>query len=235
MELSLSGGRTPDEVSGLASPYDLLKHLRKLSRAHQFSHFLVARIPSQKQARLADLALLSSWPAELISAHDEDVRAGKSAAFNRLSNSAIGFQFAIDDWGAVTAQTTALLRKHEMLRCAFFPVHHPRYGAAAIGFSGNRAPLRVDEMAELHVASIEIFDRFVQLQPRSLDEKAKLSERERECLLWTAEGKTSFEIGKIVGISEHTVNYYLNTASGKLNATNRVQAVAIALRNDLLA
>jgi DNA-binding CsgD family transcriptional regulator len=234
MELSLSGGKAPEEVSGLTSPYDVLKHMRKLSRANRFSHFLVARVPSQRHARLSELVLLSSWPAELVAAHDEDLRASKSPAFNRLSHSAVGFQFGSEDWGAVTAETAALLRKHRMLRCAFFPVHHPRYGAAAVGYSGDRGPLCAGEMAQLHVASIEVFDRFVQLQPRALDEKARLSERERECLLWTAEGKTSFEIGKIVGISEHTVNYYLNTASGKLNATNRVQAVAIALRNDLL-
>lgn len=234
MELSLSGSKTPDEVADLASPYDLLKHLRKLSRASRFAHFLVAKIPSQRFARLADLAVLSSWPPELIAAHDEDMRSGTSLAFNRLSNSAVGFQFTIDDWTTANGQTTALLRKHRMLRCAFFPVHHPRYGAAAVGFSGDRGPLCPNEMAHLHVASIQVFDRFVQLQPRVFEEKAKLSERERECLLWTAEGKTSFEIGKIVGISEHTVNYYLNTAAGKLNATNRVQAVAIALRNDLL-
>lgn len=235
MELSLSGRHMPDEVSGLASPYDILKHLRKLSRRGGFSHFLVARIPSQRHVKLADLTLLSSWPPELVAAHDEDMRVSKSPAFNRLSQSAVGFQFGVEEWGTITPETAALLRKHRMVRCAFFPVHHPRYGAAAVGFSGERGPLCASEMAELHVASIEVFDRFVQLQPRAFDEKAKLSERERECLLWTAEGKTSFEIGKIVGISEHTVNYYLNTASGKLNATNRVQAVAIALRNDLLS
>ena len=81
--------------------------------------------------------------------------------------------------------------------------------------------------------SIAIFDRLIELNGPP-PQRTRVSDRERECLLWTAEGKTSFEIGKIIGISEHTVNYYLNTAASKLDASNRVQAVAIALRTGIL-
>ncbi|MEO0544767.1 MAG: helix-turn-helix transcriptional regulator [Pseudomonadota bacterium] len=56
-----------------------------------------------------------------------------------------------------------------------------------------------------------------------------LSPRMIECLRWTAAGKTSEEIGIILELSSHTVNNYLSAATLKLNAVNRVQAVASAM------
>ncbi|MFP3803129.1 response regulator transcription factor, partial [Paraburkholderia sp. SIMBA_027] len=54
------------------------------------------------------------------------------------------------------------------------------------------------------------------------------------CLNWTAAGKTSAEIADILGLSEHTVNHYLNRATKKLDTVNRTQAVAKALRIGLI-
>lgn len=59
---------------------------------------------------------------------------------------------------------------------------------------------------------------------------ALVSPRERECLLWSARGKTSFEIATILSLSEHTVNHYLTNATGKLDAANRAHAIVKAIR-----
>ena len=63
---------------------------------------------------------------------------------------------------------------------------------------------------------------------------AKLSEREKECLRWAAEGKSSWETSMILNISERTVNHHIHNAKIKLSATNRVQAVAKAVLYQLL-
>ena len=57
-----------------------------------------------------------------------------------------------------------------------------------------------------------------------------LSPRERECLQWTAAGKTTWEIAAILCISQNTVDGYIASATRKLGAVNRTQAVAVALR-----
>ncbi len=62
----------------------------------------------------------------------------------------------------------------------------------------------------------------------------RLTAREKECLLWTAEGKSSWAIGRILGISENTVLYHLKNAVRKLNASNRQQAVARAITLGLI-
>lgn len=63
----------------------------------------------------------------------------------------------------------------------------------------------------------------------------RLSEREKECLLWIAEGKTSWETSMIIGISERTVIFHLQNVTEKLKVTNRQQAVARAVSVGLIA
>lgn len=58
----------------------------------------------------------------------------------------------------------------------------------------------------------------------------ELTDREREVLKWTGEGKSSWEIGIILSISERTVKYHINNIKTKLDAVNRAHAVAKAFR-----
>ncbi|GAB4557351.1 MAG: hypothetical protein Tsb007_16740 [Rhizobacter sp.] len=61
-----------------------------------------------------------------------------------------------------------------------------------------------------------------------------LTPRELECLRWTMEGKTAWELGRILGISEQTAVRHLFNASKKLDCVNKHQAVLKALRLKLI-
>jgi DNA-binding CsgD family transcriptional regulator len=61
-----------------------------------------------------------------------------------------------------------------------------------------------------------------------------LSDRERECLFWVAEGKTTDDVALIVGVSTNTANRYIAQAIQKLSAANRAKAVATAIRRGIL-
>jgi DNA-binding CsgD family transcriptional regulator len=65
-------------------------------------------------------------------------------------------------------------------------------------------------------------------------ERPVLSPRERECLQWTAAGKTTWEIAGILAISTNTVDGYIASATRKLGAVNRTQAAVVALRRALI-
>lgn len=64
--------------------------------------------------------------------------------------------------------------------------------------------------------------------------KAHLTPRELECLRWTMEGKTAWEVGSILSISERTAVLHLNNAMHKLDCTSKHQAVLKALRLGLI-
>lgn len=55
-----------------------------------------------------------------------------------------------------------------------------------------------------------------------------LTSREKDALRWTAEGKTAYEIGKILNVAERTIIFHLKNAVAKLGATNKTQATVKA-------
>jgi DNA-binding CsgD family transcriptional regulator len=61
-----------------------------------------------------------------------------------------------------------------------------------------------------------------------------LTPREREVLTWAAQGKSAWEMGEILHITKRTVDEHVKSAVRKLGATNRTQAVAIALRRRII-
>ena len=61
-----------------------------------------------------------------------------------------------------------------------------------------------------------------------------MTNREVEVLKWLKEGKSSFEVSMILNISERTVNFHCNNIMRKLDAVNRVQAVAVALEKRII-
>lgn len=105
--------------------------------------------------------------------------------------------------------------------------------------SGARGyALKAGSMAEL-VAAIECvaaggsyvdprLDRIL-LSPRSTARLPQLSPREREMMHEMAEGLTAEKIGAKLGVSVETVRTHVRNAIRKLQARNRVHAIALAL------
>lgn len=65
--------------------------------------------------------------------------------------------------------------------------------------------------------------------------RSELTVREIECLNWAARGKTEEEIGIIIARSRETARFHLRNAIGKLNASNRTHAVALACSRGLIS
>jgi DNA-binding response OmpR family regulator len=61
-----------------------------------------------------------------------------------------------------------------------------------------------------------------------------LTEREVETLTWAARGKTSSEIAIILGLTKRTVDFHIDNARLKLNATSRIHAAVKAAAGQLI-
>lgn len=61
-----------------------------------------------------------------------------------------------------------------------------------------------------------------------------LSEREKEVLRWTGDGKTADDIGQILHLSQSTINFHLRNAMFKLDAPNKTNAIVKAIYLNLL-
>lgn len=123
-----------------------------------------------------------------------------------------------------------------------FPVHSAQGEFAMFSVASSQDPQRAQSRildalpvthlftAHLHESVRRIFEHHVLPLKRT-----QLTDREQQCLLWAAEGKTTWETSRILRISERTVIFHLQNAAQKLNVVNRQQAVARAVSLGLIA
>jgi DNA-binding CsgD family transcriptional regulator len=104
----------------------------------------------------------------------------------------------------------------------------------------QQLPSDPEELQRL-VADLQLFVVHAQeaalrllVPPDSQPERPALTPRELEALSWTMEGKTAWEVGAVLGISERTAVMHVNNAMHKLGCVNKHQAVLKALRLGLI-
>lgn len=121
---------------------------------------------------------------------------------------------------------------------ASVPLHGPFGSAAVVSFasaSGNAdAEIQLGRLQALATQFHTTYIRFLS-DEEFVRPPVHLSPRERECLLWSARGKSSWDIGIILNISEYTVNFHIQRAMRKFGTTSRIVAVVQAIRLGLLS
>jgi len=87
-------------------------------------------------------------------------------------------------------------------------------------------------VADLQLFAVHALDAAMRVlvPSEASPELPSLTPRELEALRWTMEGKTAWEVGSILGITERTAVLHLNNAMRKLGCVNKHQAVLKALR-----
>ena len=115
-----------------------------------------------------------------------------------------------------------------------FPVYAERGQAGLVVFHGAEIALDDRTVCDTHARSFALFAAVTRLKPLDGSNAPAISKRELECLSLTANGLTSEEIAAELGLSVHTANQYLTNTAQKLNAVNRMHAVAKALRLGLI-
>lgn len=105
----------------------------------------------------------------------------------------------------------------------------------ALGFAPGHPGTTREDMAALLMLVAHYFDNHMWAKSqRASAGHVAISPRERECLVWSAYGKTVDDIAAILDISTETVRVYLKRINQKLAAANRTHAVAKALHMGLL-
>lgn len=107
---------------------------------------------------------------------------------------------------------------------------HGAQGRAMMCFAVKDGSFRDRDMETilcmLHVMSPYVYTT---LTCRPADVAYSLSSREHECLEWLVQGKTSWEIGKIMGIAERTANFHVGNILRKMKCHNRSQVIRKAM------
>tara|TARA_R110002012_G_scaffold77282_11_gene195671 strand:- start:3450 stop:4190 length:741 start_codon:yes stop_codon:yes gene_type:complete len=229
----------PFELIGkVRTVFDAMQVLRKTCLAYGFRYFSVITLPiaeASEDNTIAGLATISSWPPELIAEYDRLGLARNSPILGQLRKQITPLVFAIDEVnesrpGEEPASATELFRRFDLTMGVYFPVHDSKSLRHAVSFMGDREPLSVEELSTLSMFATMLIEQISIISSADDAAKSVLNAREIEILKWTAEGKTSPEIAKLTGLSEHTVNHYATIATKKLGCSNRTQAVVYAIR-----
>ncbi len=111
-----------------------------------------------------------------------------------------------------------------------FPVRLGTQGNGYVVFTADSLDLKSETILSLHARACQIMTDMLAMEERKVQPSAALNEREIACLQMAGDGHTSEVIAEKMGLSVHTVNAYLGTATTKLNSVNRIQAIAKAIR-----
>ncbi|KQP50794.1 autoinducer-binding protein [Methylobacterium sp. Leaf399] len=236
LDHTLSFLRSLDRTASSGDVADLL--LAELSDLG-VTHVMAATVPTpgtparQHQNHVLLNTFPSEWGRRYLSRgyafHDPTVR--------RLGTSAIPFA-----WGDVRAATDDATACRVMDEAAEFdlregltiPLQTLDGEIAGFSVSGERLGIDPIDRGMLQLVATYAFGHLLLLNGQGLAAPVRLAPREREALQWAAEGKTDWEIGEVMGISTHGVDFHLRSARSKLGTTNRTQAVAMALRRGLI-
>jgi LuxR family transcriptional regulator, activator of conjugal transfer of Ti plasmids len=120
------------------------------------------------------------------------------------------------------------------ITCGFtIPIHDGRGPIAAVTFAADEhSGASFSRRVEAHRQALQLMAMYFhahvrrKFSPERVIDGLSLSPREFECLEWTAQGKSAWEIGRILGLSRHTVATYLLNAKTKLDVRTITQAVA---------
>ncbi|MAZ18324.1 autoinducer binding domain-containing protein [Oricola sp.] len=228
-----------DRIADCKTSYDILRLTREIAKSYDFQYFSIMRLPSADERALASLYIISNWPPDLINSYDQLGLLEHSPVISALRRSTKPFVWRLEDVNRNRAdgredEIETLFAAYGFHRGVYFPAQEPSGERGAVSFSGSRDTPSNTELMELSFLSNLIYEKVAEIKKPAPTPDQTLSARERECLHWTASGKTSSEIATILELSEHTVNHYLSAACQKLGATNRAHAVARAIRAGLV-
>ncbi len=227
-------------IGTVQTEYEVLHLMRQCATHFRFGHFMVSRFPANDQQRFAERLVVSNWPADLVRKYDgmgvfHLSRLAIEAGMTKLPIQGDSSLLAPSDWESGQAVSAiALAESHGLATTTAFLLHSTTGDPYLMVFSGTRMPLSRPELSELHFAALQLFECLEKTFVAATARREKLSTREVECLRWAAAGKSSDEIAIILGISVYTVSSYFKSATRKLQAVNRMQAIAIALRLRLI-
>lgn len=235
-----ANGTVEAEIGALNSIYDVLRYTRGIARKFGYQYYSIMRLHNQNVSSFSDISVVNNWPTEVVAVFDDLQHAQINQIVDSIRNANLPFSWQLSDLGKLLTigefeDASDIFENFSFTAGAFFPVYCPKGRLGAVSFMGDRVAPDTFELASLSYISTQIYDQVETiLGATESPRKADLSARENECLRWTAQGKTSSEIAKLMTLSEHTVKHYLVSICQKLNAHNRTQAVANAIRAGLL-
>lgn len=178
---------------------------------------------------------LHNYPAEWARWFDDN-RLGLSDPVHRASQRRMA-AFLWRDMAGFAAQRPqdeeilAAAQRHGIGDGLTVPAHLPGEAHGSVSFAWlPGVAARPDALQFAQMIGGYAFEAARQLtHPELSDRNPRLTDRQRECVIWAARGKSAWEIATILGLSPETVNEHLRNARGRYDAHGRITLTIRAL------
>ena len=139
-----------------------------------------------------------------------------------------GFLDSIDAAGVGAAVTVPIHRARDADQGGSYSV----FAGCCSFLMKSGAPLPLSSLAAAHYIGALSFDTAENLRRAQSQEPPRgpqLTPRQRDCVVLVAQGKSDWEIGQLLGISESTVHKHIEDAKRRFSVSTRIQLVVRSL------
>jgi LuxR family quorum sensing-dependent transcriptional regulator len=226
-------------LDGARSVDELRDRLLRLTKTFGVERIIAGMLPDLNAATTESqpAILLADWPTEWLSRYFSRgyVSIDPTIRTIRISNKA----FTLDQMPAFIAEDPISklvmneAREFKLFEGITVPLMTAEGKPGGFYFAGQHLDMRESTIGILSLLANYAFAKAVMLDG-AVSAAPALAPRQMDVIRWAAEGKTDWEIGMILDVSEHTVDKYLRQVKEKLGAANRVQMIATAIRLGLI-
>jgi LuxR family quorum sensing-dependent transcriptional regulator len=226
-----------EKLDRLSTPEEVMDVMQAVLQPFGFKFFCFNTFPRPQQ-RFEEVMLAIRVPPEWIKLYLQEQYVHVDPTIRYCRQTTYPFE-----WKDAPYDAEREPRAAEMVRRAtdfglseglWVPIPAATGSKGGVWLGGHRPDLTSRTKPMLHIMALYAFERVRTLLHPASGTKPSLTAREREVLTWTAQGKSAWEIGEILCIAKRTVDEHAQTASRKLGAVNRTQAVALALRDHII-
>ena len=212
-----------------------------------FDYFTLVRQPGP-ESDASDIMLAGQWPKGWPELYVKRKYAAIDPIIRYLGHSQRGYRwsepmraFEQDPHRNRMERMMVDARRHGLEDGYVFPVHGRRGLVGVLSVAGKPVDLTQSQISLMDALAKKAFwDILRALDPGAYERIARpvelqMTRRELETLEYLGYGMTSNEMGATLGLSAHTVDWYMNGIQDKLQAKNRHHVVAIAFRLGLIS
>lgn len=241
MGMSLSGNyfvlETISAIDCSESTEDVIRLFMEYASQQGFSSFLIAQVINPLRPNADKAMLYTNWPDELIETrfaknqiiHDPIIQYGLKSKY------AFSWDDAYEHASRFGRRMMDTARDHRIAKGFSFPMRRPGAPIGGISLGGENIGMSSAELGSLELVSMHAYSRLEALHtPFPVEEIKNLSTQETEALYLTAVGKTAWETGGAMGISEAAVKDALRRVREKLGVMNTLHACTTAISRDLI-
>jgi LuxR family transcriptional activator of conjugal transfer of Ti plasmids len=223
-----------DMISVSPDPTAMLDAMSKMAHLAGFSQFAYISIPAKSPWKPI---LISNYSKLWLSRYIDNRFDQIDPVIINAKRNPEPFSWGLElDTGSLTPAQRSFFeeaRNHGIWGGFTIPLDSSDHALQAITFAANEAGHALSRGIDrhrmfLHLAAL-LFQRRadIVLSGDNIVGGIKLTKRQFQCLAWAAQGKSAWEIGKLLGVSARTAIFHLSHVRQKLGVRTITQAVAM--------